>query len=127
MASSVSGFSLLETSAGIGGVARWARSQESRGAGDAESADETTRGCRQGDLWYDCLVITLADIKQLPLHEKLLVMEALWDGISREEDKLEVPEWHKEILDEREQLVAEGKAKFIDWETAKGEIRKEIS
>ncbi len=60
----------------------------------------------------------------MPLHEKLLVMEALWDDLASEEKSLEVPQWHKDILDERERLIAEGKAKFIDWEVAKQQINE---
>jgi len=37
------------------------------------------------------------------------------------------PLWHKDILDERCQRIAEGKARFVDWETAKGKIRNELS
>jgi hypothetical protein len=33
-----------------------------------------------------------------------------------------VPQWHQEVLDERETQVAEGRAKYIDWEIAKREI-----
>ncbi|MCI0745600.1 MAG: addiction module protein [Verrucomicrobia subdivision 3 bacterium] len=68
----------------------------------------------------------LEEIHKLPFHEKLLVMEAIWDDICREEEKLEVPQWHKEILDERERLIAEGKAQFIDWEDAKKQIKEAI-
>jgi hypothetical protein len=39
---------------------------------------------------------------------------------------LESPEWHKEILDERRKKVADGTAKFQDWETAKADIRKKL-
>ena len=52
-------------------------------------------------------MIALEQIHQLPLREKLLVMEAIWDDISGEEQNLEVPQWHKEVLDERERLLAE--------------------
>ena len=62
----------------------------------------------------------------MPLHEKILVMEAIWDDICREEDGLEVPQWHKDILDERDRLIAEGKARFIDWEDAKKQIKEAI-
>jgi putative addiction module component (TIGR02574 family) len=74
-----------------------------------------------------CHMIALAEIQQLPLHEKLMVMEALWESIARAEDQLEVPQWHKDILDEREKLVQEGRAKFIDWEAAKQQIRDATS
>ncbi|MCW1925309.1 addiction module protein [Luteolibacter arcticus] len=72
-------------------------------------------------------MIALAEIRELPLHDKLRMMEALWDGIAPQEDELEVPEWHKEILDHRDRMVVEGKAVFIDWEVAKQQIRDEIS
>ncbi len=67
-------------------------------------------------------MIALEQIRQLPLREKLRLMEEIWDDISREEQDLEVPQWHKEILDERERLLAEGKAQFMDWEEAKRQI-----
>lgn len=64
----------------------------------------------------------LEEIRQLPFHEKLRVMEAIWDDICREEQQLEVPGWHKQVLDEREGLLAESKAQFLDWEEAKRRI-----
>jgi hypothetical protein len=60
----------------------------------------------------------------MSFREKLLMMEAIWDDISREKQNLEVPQWHKDILDERERLVAEGKAQFLEWEDAKRQIRE---
>ncbi len=72
-------------------------------------------------------MIALAEIQDLPLHEKLRMMEALWDGIAPQEAELEIPQWHKDLLDEREQLVQDGKANFTDWETAKQQIRNAIS
>jgi hypothetical protein len=66
----------------------------------------------------------IEQIHQMPLREKLLVMEAIWDDISREEQELDLPQWHKDALDERERMVAEGKAHFIDWEEAKKQIKK---
>jgi hypothetical protein len=33
-------------------------------------------------------MIALAEIQQLPLREKLMVMEALWESLAREEDQL---------------------------------------
>ena len=68
----------------------------------------------------------------LPLHEmtvpeKLRVMEALWEDLSRNADALESPEWHREVLEEREQRIASGEAQFSDWEQAKADIRKRVS
>ena len=69
-------------------------------------------------------VTALEQIHQMPLREKLLVLEAIWADISREEENLEVPQWHKDILDERESMVADGKAQFVDWEAAKKQIKE---
>ena len=60
------------------------------------------------------------------LHEKLAMMEALWEDLSGSTEPIESPAWHKEILDERRKRVARGEAKFTDWETAKAEMRKKI-
>ena len=38
------------------------------------------------------------------------------------EQNLDVPQWHKEMLVERERLLADGKAHFLDWEDAKRQI-----
>ncbi len=62
----------------------------------------------------------------MPLREKLFVMEAIWNDLSRDERDVEVLQWHKDLLDEREQLVKEGKAAFIDWEDAKKQISEGI-
>jgi hypothetical protein len=64
----------------------------------------------------------IEQIHQMPLHEKLLTMEALWDDIARNDNDIEVSDWHKQVLDQREHLIAEGKAHFIDWNQAKQEI-----
>ena len=43
----------------------------------------------------------IEQLHQLPLREKILAMEAIWDDLSRDEANLEVPQWHKDLLDER--------------------------
>ncbi len=71
-------------------------------------------------------MIALEQNHQLPLREKLLVMEAIWDDIAREEEKLEVPPCHKEMLDERERLLAEGKTQFVAWDEAKRQLNEAV-
>ena len=66
-------------------------------------------------------------LKDMTLHEKLAAMELLWEDIARSPEFIESPTWHKDILDERRQRIAEGKAQFMDWETAKTEIRNKVS
>ena len=66
-------------------------------------------------------------LKEMTLQEKLAAMESLWEDLSRTPEAIESPAWHKEILDERRQRIAEGKARFVDWETAKAAIRNKLS
>ena len=66
-------------------------------------------------------------LKEMTLQEKLAAMESLWEDLARTPEAVESPAWHKEILDERRQQLAEGKSKFIDWETAKAALRKKPS
>ena len=61
-------------------------------------------------------------LDQMTRAEKLRAMEALWDDLCRREEDVPVPQWHKDLLDERERLVEQGNARFIDWETAKKRI-----
>jgi hypothetical protein len=49
-------------------------------------------------------------------------MEALWDDLSREPDRIGVPSWHQ-VLKETESRVESGEAMFSDWEKAKVAIR----
>ena len=54
-------------------------------------------------------MVALEEIHQLPFREKLQVMEAIWDDICREEQHLDVPDWHKELLDERVLVVPQSR------------------
>ena len=69
---------------------------------------------------------TVLDIDQMTLEEKLRAMEALWDDLCRK-DAVPVPQWHKDILDERERQIEAGKAEFIDWDIAKRRITESTS
>ena len=66
-------------------------------------------------------------LKDMTIEEKLAAMELLWDDLARSPEAVESPNWHKDILDERRQMVADGKTQFTDWNAAKTEIRKKLS
>lgn len=58
----------------------------------------------------------------MSVEEKLHTLEVLWNDLRRKEEDIPVPQWHRDLLEERSRLVREGRAKFIDWETAKKRI-----
>jgi hypothetical protein len=66
-------------------------------------------------------------IDQLTIAEKLRIMEELWDDLRTRADGVPVPQWHKDLLDERERLIETGEARFGDWEAAKKRITKQTS
>lgn len=70
------------------------------------------------------LMIARSDIRQMPLSDKLAMLEALWEEISSEPDQVEIPQWHKDILDERLMAAERGEVEPIDWEIAKKQVRE---
>ncbi|HEX4349364.1 MAG TPA: addiction module protein [Verrucomicrobiae bacterium] len=65
-------------------------------------------------------------VKQMSVEEKLRAMELLWENLQQDERDVPVPQWHRDLLEEREKLVAQGKAHFEDLETAKAWIANKI-
>ena len=66
-------------------------------------------------------------ISRLSLAQKLDLMETLWADLTREEEKLESPTWHRTILEDREKALKAGKVTVSDWEQAKKRIKKKVS
>ena len=66
------------------------------------------------------------EIEKMTLEEKLRAMEALWADLSRNEQSIQSPPWHDQVLKEREQRVKSGQEKFQSWEAAKRELRDRL-
>ena len=66
--------------------------------------------------------MSIAEIRQLPLHEKLQIMEALWEDLRSNADAVLVPDWQKNLLDARRKAVLEGKEQVLDWDDVKGSL-----
>ena len=52
-------------------------------------------------------------LKEMSKKEKLVLMEQIWDSLLQEDDGINSPQWHKEILEERMAKMKKGEAKFI--------------
>jgi putative addiction module component (TIGR02574 family) len=65
-------------------------------------------------------------LKNMSFEEKIQTMELLWDELCKDPEQFKSPNWHLDELKYREQLIKEGKAEYLDWETVKKDIRKEI-
>jgi len=64
------------------------------------------------------------EIKNLSREEKLRVMEAIWEDLSREDEAVESPDWHQKALQETEHRLNSGQEEIVDWQSAKKELRK---
>ena len=67
------------------------------------------------------------EIEKMTLEEKLRAMEALWADLSRNEQDIQSPPWHEQLLKEREERVKSGQEKFENWEDAKRELRDRLT
>jgi putative addiction module component (TIGR02574 family) len=66
--------------------------------------------------------MSIAEIRQLPLNEKLQIMEALWEDLRLHVEGIPVPEWHKKLLDSRRRAVEEGREDILEWDEVKGSL-----
>ena len=53
-----------------------------------------------------------------------MAMEALWQDLTREEDQVESPGWHREELAKTEARMKSGEEQVLDWDAAKKELRE---
>lgn len=66
-------------------------------------------------------------LEEMTIEEKLQVMEALWADLTKNPEDFPSPAWHREVLDERERKVRDGEEQYVDWETAKKQLRDRFS
>ncbi len=73
---------------------------------------------------YGYFMPATIDIQQMSLPDKLRLMEDLWADLSGKE--VSSPPWHGEVLAERDRLMESGEETFVDWDTAKRQLREEL-
>jgi hypothetical protein len=69
---------------------------------------------------------TTLDLGTMTTVEKLRLMEDLWQSLSADGQKLDSPDWHGDVLAERDRLIESGEEKYVDWEIAKKQLRAEL-
>lgn len=66
------------------------------------------------------------DLDKMTVTQKLQMLEAIWDDLSRNPADIPSPDWHGDILAQRIKAVEEGQSSFQDWEEAKKELRSQL-
>ena len=67
---------------------------------------------------------TVLDMDRLTRTEKLRAMEELWEDLTRSGDEYPSPEWHADVLRDREEALKAGRDEFVPWEDAKRMLRE---
>jgi putative addiction module component (TIGR02574 family) len=63
----------------------------------------------------------LEQIQQLPIEERLKLVEDIWDGIAATPEAVPIPEWHRAELDRR---LANPSPEYLTWEQVQERLRK---
>ena len=63
-------------------------------------------------------------LSKLTLAQKLDLMEALWEDLTKDEESFESQAWHGHVLKDREEALTAAKAIVSDWEDAKDRISR---
>jgi len=56
-------------------------------------------------------------LQKLSFNEKIELIQILWNDIAKEQEKLDIPEEHIKILEERLKVIGKGEAKYRSWES----------
>ena len=90
----------------------------------AAIADFAVQHC----IMYDSGInnLTTIPIESLSLSKKLLLMERLWEDLSKHPTNVPPPEWHGDVLAARLAAVQVGRTAFVDWDAAKERLRDRL-
>ena len=66
--------------------------------------------------------ITAADIAEMPLEQRIQLVEAIWDSIAEIPEAVEIPAWHKQELEKRLATYHADPAEGSPWQVVKKRI-----
>jgi hypothetical protein len=64
-------------------------------------------------------------LEDMSIEEKLKTMEEIWDDLVSHAESLPSPEWHRDILEDRDKALEKGIEQTIDWDVAKKALKKD--
>ncbi|MBI4988880.1 MAG: addiction module protein [Rhodocyclales bacterium] len=69
--------------------------------------------------------MTATGIAELPVAERLKLMETIWDSLCASDSEIESPAWHGEVLAERLRSLDSGADTVSDWKEARERVRNQ--
>jgi hypothetical protein len=64
-------------------------------------------------------MISEAEVRKMPLNQKIRIMEMIWDDLCRNAEAVESPDWHREELEATEARRQAGLEEPMDWDDVK--------
>jgi putative addiction module component (TIGR02574 family) len=68
--------------------------------------------------------MTTLELEKMPIKDKIILMEEIWDSLRRDDSEIESPAWHEDILKDRMLKIQDGSAKYISIDALKLKERK---
>jgi putative addiction module component (TIGR02574 family) len=63
--------------------------------------------------------MSIYEIYQLNVKEKIILMNNIWESLEVENELIESPIWHREVLEERIAKIKNNEVKYISLEELK--------
>jgi putative addiction module component (TIGR02574 family) len=63
-------------------------------------------------------------LNTMSVEEKVQLLEHVWDNLCRQSGDVRSPEWHAEILNERQRQIKNGTMAVSPWSEAKERLQK---
>ena len=68
--------------------------------------------------------MSLIQLSQYSLREKFQIMQSIWEEMREHAESSQVPQCHKDLLDERRRRVESGESTLLEWDDVKHTIGK---
>ena len=72
------------------------------------------------------VIILKLDLQTMSREQKLKAMHEIWEDLAGDDQSLESPGWHAQLLKETADRVRDGREVVHDWEEAKEELRRRM-
>ena len=67
--------------------------------------------------------MSIDEIKQLDITERILLVEEIWDSIAKEQENVGLSSYEKEVLDMRLASLEKNSENLMSWDEIKNKIR----
>jgi len=67
--------------------------------------------------------MSIDEIKQLDITERIILVEEIWDSIAKEQENIGLSAYEKSILDERLNSLESNSDDLMSWDEMKAKIR----